>query len=346
MDRWKAEMGRVREEKRRRKIKDNKNQKKEDLGARKGRTVAIHCVFPVICGSGGSKSKLGAMWPDERWKVARRCGAKHIRSAIRDSQQPSFPIGFLFWNFRHRLVRYYWDRTVTKNEGKKRDNHASPVSGIPCSKQFWRIWIIKAPSAQPLHGCDMQQFWVGKRDYESARKWRVQTVFKRMQRIALSHHLGKGNKMQSNVSYVVSLELNLLKHRRPIEAQQHKHQMYEVNPSHVCTCSESLMIIHVRGHRSFSHFPPLQNKAPGWRSHKLGTWLHRVHPLSYQVLHILTLWKLKLNRGNECLAGCPQWYCTCIWKTGSTPWHRGWDVVKQLHIRDTCIAHGMTRGMS
>ena len=171
MDRWKAEMGRVREEKRRRKIKDKKNEKKEDLGARKGRTVAIHCVFPVICGSGGSKSKLGAMWPDERWKVARRCGAKHIRSAIRDSQQPSFPIGFLFWNFRHRLVRYYWDRTVTKNEGKKRDNHASPVSGIPCSKQFWRIWIIKAPSAQPLHGCDMQQFWVGKRDYESARKW-------------------------------------------------------------------------------------------------------------------------------------------------------------------------------
>ena len=27
---------------------------------------------------------------------------------IRDSQQPTSPIGFLFWNFRHRLVRYYW----------------------------------------------------------------------------------------------------------------------------------------------------------------------------------------------------------------------------------------------
>ena len=31
-----------------------------------------------------------------------------IRSAIRESQQPTSPIGFLFWNFRHRLVRYYW----------------------------------------------------------------------------------------------------------------------------------------------------------------------------------------------------------------------------------------------
>ena len=35
-----------------------KSQKKEDAGARKGRKVAKHCVFPMICGSGGSKSRL------------------------------------------------------------------------------------------------------------------------------------------------------------------------------------------------------------------------------------------------------------------------------------------------
>ena len=29
-------------------------------------------------------------------------------NTIRDSQQRTSPIGFLFWNFRHRLVRYYW----------------------------------------------------------------------------------------------------------------------------------------------------------------------------------------------------------------------------------------------
>ena len=33
-------------------------------------------------------------------------------SAMRDSQQPISPIGFLFLNFRHRLVRYYWYTTV------------------------------------------------------------------------------------------------------------------------------------------------------------------------------------------------------------------------------------------
>ena len=59
MDRWKAEMGRVREEKRRRKkLKKRKSQKKEDSDARKGRKVANRCVFPMICGSGGSKSRL------------------------------------------------------------------------------------------------------------------------------------------------------------------------------------------------------------------------------------------------------------------------------------------------
>ena len=31
-----------------------------------------------------------------------------LRSAIHASQQATSPIGFLFWNFRHRLVRYYW----------------------------------------------------------------------------------------------------------------------------------------------------------------------------------------------------------------------------------------------
>ena len=48
----------------------------------KGRKVAKHCVFPMTCGSGGSKSRLAkaacAEPSDERWKVARRCGAKHI----------------------------------------------------------------------------------------------------------------------------------------------------------------------------------------------------------------------------------------------------------------------------
>ena len=40
------------------KIRDGESQKREDAGARKGTKVAKDCVFPVICGSGGSKSRL------------------------------------------------------------------------------------------------------------------------------------------------------------------------------------------------------------------------------------------------------------------------------------------------
>ena len=53
MDKWKAEVGRVRQEKRRRK---KVREKKE---SEKGRKVASHHVFSMICGPGVSKSRLG-----------------------------------------------------------------------------------------------------------------------------------------------------------------------------------------------------------------------------------------------------------------------------------------------
>ena len=35
-----------------------KGQRNEDAAARKGRKVAIHCVYPMLCGSGRSKNRL------------------------------------------------------------------------------------------------------------------------------------------------------------------------------------------------------------------------------------------------------------------------------------------------
>ena len=53
--RWEESEKRREEERRSEK---RKSQKKEDAGARKGRNVAIHSVFQMICGSGGSESRL------------------------------------------------------------------------------------------------------------------------------------------------------------------------------------------------------------------------------------------------------------------------------------------------
>ena len=98
-----------------RKVEERESKTKEDADARKGRKVAKHCVFPMILGSGGSKSRLAkaagaepagqmrdkklhavvarSTFPsqnvqstlalDHFWKLrcrksACRCGAKHI----------------------------------------------------------------------------------------------------------------------------------------------------------------------------------------------------------------------------------------------------------------------------
>jgi len=54
--RWSRRIEKRRAEERR--SEKRKSQKKEDAGARKGRKVAKHCVFPMTCGSRGSKSRL------------------------------------------------------------------------------------------------------------------------------------------------------------------------------------------------------------------------------------------------------------------------------------------------
>ena len=50
MDKWKSTA--------RKKLGQGESQKREDAGARKSRKVAKPCVFPMFCGSGGSKGRL------------------------------------------------------------------------------------------------------------------------------------------------------------------------------------------------------------------------------------------------------------------------------------------------
>ena len=82
-----------REEKRREEKKENQKDKvSEERQSRcsKGREAAKHCVFPMICGSGGSKSRLAkaagaepsGQMRDEKLHavVARRtCGSQNVK---------------------------------------------------------------------------------------------------------------------------------------------------------------------------------------------------------------------------------------------------------------------------
>ena len=82
---WTDEKQRWEESERReeRRSEKREDQQKEDADARKGRKVAKHCVFPMICGSGGSKSSLAKAAGAEpsgqmRDEIARFSGANHI----------------------------------------------------------------------------------------------------------------------------------------------------------------------------------------------------------------------------------------------------------------------------
>ena len=68
-------------------------------------TAAVHHTTSSSCGWGDHCNHCNS---SNKHKSNHLSVNQWIRSAIRESQQPTSPIGFLFWNFRHRLVWYYW----------------------------------------------------------------------------------------------------------------------------------------------------------------------------------------------------------------------------------------------
>ena len=82
----KAEMGRVREEKRSEKIREEK-----EWEQRRCRCVKRWESRDSLCFSNdlwfqrvkkvGPRKRRGAIWPDERWKTARRCDTKHMSTS-------------------------------------------------------------------------------------------------------------------------------------------------------------------------------------------------------------------------------------------------------------------------
>ena len=75
-------------------------------------TAAVHHTASSSCGWGDHCNHCNH---SNKHKSNHLSVNQRIRSAIRDSQQPTSLIGFLFWNFRHRLVRYYWCRSCFKS---------------------------------------------------------------------------------------------------------------------------------------------------------------------------------------------------------------------------------------
>ena len=163
MDRWKAEMGRVREEKRRRKkIKRRENEKKEDPGARKGRKVATHRVFPMAKAAGAEPSsqmrdeKLHAVVAQSRF--ASKSKKTHIRTT------------FGSWDVEkvHAVVAHSTFRSCSDHFWKLRCRKSA---GRCSAKRISKSKVQKTDGYGALLDIQMSFRVAGARDCAPCQKW-------------------------------------------------------------------------------------------------------------------------------------------------------------------------------
>ena len=142
-------MGRVREKRRveerrveERRSEKRKSQKKEDAGARKGRKVAKHCVFPMICGSGGSKSRLAKAAGAEPAGQMRdeKLHAVVARSTFPSQNAQSTPGSDHFWKLRCRnSARRCGAKHISKSKCTKHTTYG-PLKEVEMSKKCAPLW--------------------------------------------------------------------------------------------------------------------------------------------------------------------------------------------------------------
>ena len=171
MDRWKAEQGRSREKRkirrkksRRERVRRKKMQMREKVG--KSRNTVFFQWFGAPEGRkvGSLKRRVrGASWPDERWKIARRCGAKHIskwKCTKHTRSGPLLAVEMLkkrtpLWREAHVEVKMHKTHQVRTTFGSwdVEKGHAvvarstfwsQNVQNTPASDHFWKLRCRKS----------------------------------------------------------------------------------------------------------------------------------------------------------------------------------------------------------
>ena len=125
--RWSRRIEKRREEERR--SEKRKSQKKEDPGARKGRKVAKHCVFPMICGSGGSKSRLAKAAGAE---PAGQMRDEKLHAVVARNTFPS-------QNAQNTCSDHFWKLRCRKSARRSQNVHNTPAPDL-----FWKLRCRKS----------------------------------------------------------------------------------------------------------------------------------------------------------------------------------------------------------
>ena len=109
---------------------------------RKGRKVAKHCVFPMICGSGGSKSRLAKAAGAEPAGQRRdeKLHAVVARSTFRRQNVQNTPFSDHFWKLRCRKsARRCGAKHISKSKCTKRTRFGVHLE-VEMSKKYTPLW--------------------------------------------------------------------------------------------------------------------------------------------------------------------------------------------------------------
>ena len=139
---WTDEKQSRAEAERRERLEERKSQKKEDADARKGRKVAKHCVFPMFCGSGGSKSRLAKAAGAEPAGQMRdeQVHAVVARSTFASQNVESTPASDHFWKLRCRQsARRCGAKHISKCKCTKH-TRCGPLLAVEMSKKCTPLW--------------------------------------------------------------------------------------------------------------------------------------------------------------------------------------------------------------
>ena len=150
------------------KSQKRKDQKKEEVDARKDRKVAIHCVFPMICGSGGSKSRLAKAAGAEPAGQMRheKVHAVVARSTFPSQNGQNTRGADHFWKLRCRKsARRYGAKHILKSKCTKH-TMVGPLLEVEMSKKCTPLWreahfevkMYKTPQPRTTFGsCDVEK---------------------------------------------------------------------------------------------------------------------------------------------------------------------------------------------
>ena len=145
-----------------------KGQKKEDADARKGRKVAKHCVFPMICGSGGSKSRLAKAAGAEPEGQMRdeNLHAVVARSTFPSQNVQNTSASDHFWKLRcQKSARRCGAKHISKSKCTKHLS-SGPLLEVEMSKKCTPLWreahfevkMLKTPGVRTTFGsCDVEK---------------------------------------------------------------------------------------------------------------------------------------------------------------------------------------------